>query len=120
MKKVSQGNLGIGRYPTDNEINVDWTKAHKISLILASALIFGLFICYYDRISEAKILSVIGLYVDIVGVVVASLKTPYYGAFYDGGQIEIKRQNVERKYFQIGMFLVGLGMILQAIGTIVQ
>lgn len=50
----------------------------------------------------------------------ASLKTPFYGSFYDAGQIERKRQEVEKKYFQIGMYLIGLGMILQTISALLQ
>lgn len=65
-----------------------------------------------------KLLSVVGLNVDIIGVVIASLKTPFYGFFHDGGKIEIHRANVERRYFQFGMWLIAAGFFLQALGTL--
>lgn len=108
------------RYPQDHEIRVVWGKL-RISLIVCATVIIWPAFLYFNPIcllSASKLLVVIGLYVDIIGVVIASLKTPYYGLFADGGEIEVKRGNVERKYFPAGMLLVGIGFLLQAFGSL--
>ncbi len=66
---------------------------------------------------EYKLLSLAGLNLDIFGVVLASLKTPFYRIFHDGGALEVARANAERRHFQIGMWLVAAGFVLQALGT---
>jgi len=107
-------------YPKDNEVKVEWTYMHIAIVVLSVLVIWPLFYCVTDltKLPINKLLSVVGLNVDIIGVVVASLKTPFYGHFHDGGQIEITRANVERKYFQSGMWLIALGFFLQALGTL--
>lgn len=108
-------------YPQDHEIRVVWGKL-RISLIVCATLVIWPSFLYFNPLcstSIAKILVVLGLYVDIVGIVIASLKTPYYGSFADGGEIEVRRGKVEHKYFQAGMLLVGLGFLLQAFGSII-
>ena len=65
-----------------------------------------------------KFLTIVGLNINIVGVVFASLKTPFYGFFHDSGEIETIRANVEKKYFKSGMWLIVLGSFSQAIGTL--
>jgi hypothetical protein len=108
------------KYP-DN-IKVEWTFIHRAITVGITLLVIS-YIVYESRIKPinvTKYLSLLGLYIDIIGVVIASLKTPYYGAFYDGGKIEINRQKVEKKYFQIGMLLIAIGMILQTCGVMLQ
>ncbi len=110
------------KYPKVEDIKVEWTLIQKLIILIITLIIIG-FLIYESRtkcISLTKYLSVGGLYIDIIGVVIASLKTPYYGSFYDGGQIEIERAKVEKKYFQRGMSLIALGMILQTISTLLQ
>lgn len=111
----------VPNYPKDNEVKVKWTKLHILIVILSTIVIWPLF--YYCTINLSskltnKLLSVAGLNIDIIGVVVASLKTPYYGTFHDGGKIETIRANIERKYFQLGMWLIALGFFFQALGTL--
>jgi len=107
-------------YPSDSEIRVVWSKLHITLMACATVLLWPTFFCFnpISSLKVTKALSVSGLYVDIVGVVIASLKTPYYGAFHDGGEIERKRAKVEAKYFQAGMLLIGFGFLLQALGTL--
>lgn len=108
-------------YPQDHEIKVVWTK-FIISLLTISTISLWSVFFYLNPIicdiEKSKFLSTTGLYIDIIGVVIASLKTPYYGIFYDGGEIEVKRARAEEKYFKIGMLLIGFGFFLQAMGSI--
>jgi len=108
------------RYPQDDEVKVEWKALHIAIIVLSMVVIWPLFFCATDlsKSLPQKFLSIAGLNVDIIGVVVASLKTPFYGNFHDGGKIEVSRANVERKYFQFGMWLIALGFFLQALGTL--
>lgn len=108
------------RYPKDDEIKVEWKRLHIAIIVLSIIVIWPLFFCVTDRTQNLpnKLLTVSGLNIDIIGVVVASLKTPFYGQFFDGGKIENTRANVEKNYFQVGMWLIGVGFFLQALGTL--
>lgn len=108
------------RYPKDGEVKVEWKPLHIAIIALSVLVIWPLFYCATDLTKNLpnKLLSVTGLNIDIIGVVVASLKTPFYGMYHDGGKIEITRANVERKYFQFGMWLIAIGFFLQALGTL--
>ena len=110
----------VPSYPKDDEVKVEWKPLHIAIVVLSVVVIWPLFYCATDLTKNLtnKLLSVAGLNIDIIGVVVASLKTPFYGAFHDGGKIEITRANVEKGYFQFGMWLVALGFFLQALGTL--
>ncbi|MEH6784400.1 MAG: hypothetical protein V7688_10995 [Alcanivorax jadensis] len=101
------------KYPKDNEIKVQWTNIH-IGIIVISFFIWPGFLCFSDSGSFTKMLSLMGLQLGTIGVVVSSLKTPPYGAFMDGGELEFKRAKVEGRYFQRGMWLIAIGFILQA------
>lgn len=107
-------------YPKDNEIKVEWRYIHIAILVLSVLIIWPLFyyITDFTQNFKNKLLSVLGLNIDIIGVVIASLKTPFYGLFFDGGDIKHKRANVEKKYFKFGMLLIALGFFLQALGIL--
>jgi hypothetical protein len=109
------------RYPKDDEIKIEWTVVHKAIIAISILVIWPLFIYTVDLNDNfiKKCLSTAGLNIDIIGVVVASLKTPYYGLFCDGGKIEFNRAKIEKKYFQSGMWLIALGSLFQAIGTLI-
>ncbi|HEX8594361.1 MAG TPA: hypothetical protein VF682_13935 [Pseudomonas sp.] len=105
--------------PAQSDIKVEWTWAHKAVLVAATLIIWPCAIYFnYQQINTWKLIAVGGLYIDILGVVIASLKTPYYGAFIDGGQIQFWRDDVEKKSFQKGMLLIGVGFLLQALATV--
>lgn len=108
------------RYPEENEIKVEWSWLHVSIVLLSVLVIWPVFYFALDPTINItnKLLSVLGLNIDIFGVVLASLKTPFYGIFHDGGKIEILRANAERKYFQLGMWLIAVGFFLQALGTL--
>lgn len=108
------------RYPKDNEVKVEWKPLHIAIIVLSVLIIWPIFYCATDLTKSFtnKLFSVAGLNIDIIGVVVASLKTPYYGLFLDGGKIENTRANAEKKYFQFGMWLIALGFFFQALGTL--
>lgn len=110
----------VPRYPKDDEVKVEWKPLHIAIVVLSVVVIWPLFYCATDLTKNLtnKLFSIAGLNIDIIGVVVASLKTPFYGAFHDGGKIEFTRANVEKRCFQFGMWLVALGFFLQALGTL--
>ena len=112
----------IGKYPEEKDIKVEWTLVHTLIIVVVTLIVTGFLIYDYTikNISWQKYLTILGLYVDIVGVLVASLKTPFYGIFHDGGEIEIKRQQHEKKFFLFGMLLIAIGMIFQVIGTLLH
>ncbi len=107
------------KYPSDDQIKVEWTKFHI--LIVGISTIFTLLglgnLINLQIFSIQKVFSIIGLYIDIIGVLMASMKTPHFGAFMDGGELDKKKSDVERKWFVRGMYTVSIGMILQVIGT---
>lgn len=107
------------QYPKDDEIRVVLGKLRILLLACSTVLIWPAFFHFnpVDSLNLTELLSALGLYIDIIGVVVASLKTPYYGSFHDGGAIEIKRAKIEANYFKVGMLLIGLGFLLQAFGS---
>lgn len=109
-----------GKYPNFKDIKVQWTKLHTliVMVITFSVILFLINQAKSKPITLTQYINVSGLYLDFWGVIIASLKTPYYGAFYDAGKIEIKRQKVESKYFYIGMILIFIGMLLQVFSTL--
>ncbi len=111
---------GISVYPKSSEVKVEWTPLYIAIVVLSVLVIWSIFFFTTDiaQFPVNKFLSVAGLNLDIIGVVVTSLKTPFYGQFHDGGEIEITRANVEKKYFQRGMLLIALGFFLQAFGSL--
>ncbi len=110
------------KYPSDEEIKIEWNKFHFLILFISSSVTIGglVYLNYNQLLSFAKFFSIIGLFIDIIGVLIASLKTPYLGAFFDAGELESKRANEEKKWFVKGMYLIAIGMILQVFGFIIQ
>lgn len=108
------------KYPDFKDIKVQWTKFHTLIAIVVtfSVIMFLINQAKSKPITLTQYIHVSGLYLDFWGVMIASLKTPYYGAFLDAGKIEIERQKVESKYFYIGMILIFIGMILQVFSTL--
>lgn len=107
------------KYPKENDIKVKW----KTSILIITVVTFNviLFLIGESRlkpISLTKWLSVGGLYFDFIGVIIASLRTPYYGSFHDGGEIEKVRQKVENKYFRLGIYLIAIGFLLQVVTSL--
>ncbi|WP_269685484.1 hypothetical protein [Flavobacterium lacustre] len=109
-----------GEYPNFKDIKVHWTKFHTliVMVITFSVILFLINQAKSKPITLTQYLNVAGLYLDFWGVIIASLKTPYYGAFFDAGKIEIERQKVESKYLNIGMILIFIGMLLQVLSTL--
>lgn len=109
-------------YPTDSEIRPKWSKFHLIILILSSVLIWGAYIgkLIYsgDLPPWTSTLSLVGLHMDIIGVLVVSLKTPFFGYFHDGGKLESKRELSDNKTFRKGMILITFGFAFQAISIL--
>lgn len=107
-------------YPADHDIRVRWTWFQRV-LVVGSTLVLWLTFWLligpdHERIKTT--LTLLGLNIDIVGVVWASLTAPYFGAFADGGAVEHKRRRVQERAFQIGMCMVGVGFLLQGLATI--
>lgn len=109
------------RYPTDSEIKVQWTPFHIVAIAAVTLVVWVWFFSRHDLHEPGvlnKFFSVLGLNIDTIGVVVASLKPPYFGSFHDGGAVEMKRQKAERASFENGMFIVAIGLFLQALGVL--
>lgn len=108
------------KYPDFKDIEVLWTKLHTLIVIVItfSVVMFLINEAKSKPITLTQYINVSGLYLDFWGVIIASLKTPYYGTFHDAGKIEIERQKVESKYLNIGMILIFIGMILQVFSTL--
>ncbi len=87
------------KYPSDEEIKIEWTILHKFMIIVPFLVIWVLFynLTDFNLPYKSKLLTIIGLNIDIIGVTIASLKTPFYGHFCDAGAIEVKRANIEKK-----------------------
>ena len=105
-------------YPKDEEIRVEVQPIHRI-ITISSFFIILFLILYTKSFTLKEILSSIGLYFDILGVIIASLKTPYYGLFADGGTINFKRERIDKQYFQRGMYIIACGFLLQAISNLI-
>lgn len=114
--------MSDSNYPVDDKIKVEWNKFHSLIISISTICSIGgiIYLNFKQFLSFPKFLSIIGLYIDILGVLIASLKTPYFGAFMDGGESERKRGDEEKKWFVRGMYLIALGMILQVLGVVIQ
>jgi hypothetical protein len=110
------------KYPERHEVRVKWEWYNYSILGISTILLWGAFVILVDFQGPfvAKLISVSGLYIDIVGITLATLKTPYYGSFYDGGDVERWRLDEEKKWFIWGMFIIACGTLLQVLGTILQ
>ena len=106
-------------YPDNKDIKIKWTKFNTLLVLVVtfSLILFLINQAHFKPLTLGQITNISGLYIDFWGVIIASLKTPYYGSFFDGGEIEKKRQKVDEKYFKYGMILVLLGLLLQALST---
>ena len=108
------------KYPKDSEIKVKWTAIH-IGIIISGTIIIIGFLLHELKLNSLftlKVISAIGLYFNVLGVVVSSLKTPFYGSFFDGGELEVKRLKAERKYFISGLLIITFGVILSIVGMV--
>ena len=108
------------RYPENHEVKVEVRAIHVVIVLLSLLIIWPWF--YYatdfSKLPLAKFLTLAGLNIDIIGVVVTTLKTPFYGHFHDGGHIEVIRATAEKRYFLIGMWFIAAGFFLQALGAL--
>lgn len=100
------------RYP--EKIKVDWTKTH-IAMTAISFAIWPAYLYFGNDFSCQKILSITGLFCNSFGAVIATLKPPFSGFFYDGGDLQIDSEKLAYKYFRCGMAIVAFGLVLQAI-----
>lgn len=107
-------------YPNFEDIKVQWTKGNTllVFIITFSVILFLVNQTKLRPITNVQYLNIFGLYIDFLGVVITTLKTPYYGIFHDAGKLERIRQKVEHKYFKIGMGLIIIGMLLQVWSTL--
>jgi hypothetical protein len=105
-------------YPNDNEVKVQWTSFQKLVLILLtiSLIVFLSFHWKAETITKILLLNSFGIYLNILGSVMSTLKTPFYGLFYDGGRLERVRQEVEAKYFKFGIMSMSIGAMLLLLG----
>lgn len=112
--------MSESKYPKDSEIKVEWTLFHYVFLLVCTLLTWGMYIfsLQSNTFQLSKLFSILGLYIDIIGVVVASLKTPFFGLFVDGGEVQMKCAKVENIWFQRGMFIIALGMLFQIVGSL--
>lgn len=109
-------------YAYPEKVKIEWRFFHTLLLLLATSITWGL---YFYRLfpgdepfSISKLLSMSGLYIDIVGVTLASLKTPYYGDFWGMEKLETEKERVEKNWFQRGMAIVALGLLLQVMANL--
>ncbi|MBN1475035.1 MAG: hypothetical protein JW914_10490 [Syntrophaceae bacterium] len=110
-------------YPKDNDIKGKWSKYQIISVVLSTLIIWPLFFLklgFPSCHNMIPFISVLGLYLDILGVIIASIEAPYFGLFADGGNVEIKRARIKEKYLKIGLTLIGIGFLFQGIETIIS
>lgn len=113
--------MSVPKYPKDNEIKVEWKWYHSLLLAVCTLSTLGLY-CFSLRnnpFTFSKLFSTAGLYIDFVGVLFASLKTPSYGLFIDSGKLDKKRAEVENIWFRRGMFVIATGILLQITGSLI-
>lgn len=107
-------------YPKDDEIKGK-CKYQIIAAALATVIIWPLFFIKHGSPSCSNILpfvTVMGLYLDILGAVIASIEAPYFGLFADGGDVEIKRRRIKEKYLKIGLTFIGIGFLFQGVAAV--
>ncbi len=108
-------------YPKDDEIKGKWSKYQICALVLATLIIWPLFFIKHGFPSCSNtipLVTVLGLYFDILGVIIASIEAPYFGLFGNGGDVETKRVRVKEKYLKIGLTFIGIGFLLQGVAVI--
>lgn len=106
------------KYPEDEEVKVQWTTFHKLTLIVLTISLMVFLGCLWknNSLSETLLFNAFGIYLSAFGSIFLTLKTPFYGTFYDGGRIEQRRQQVEAKYFRLGVFILLIGASLLLLG----
>ena len=110
-------------YPKDKEIKGKWSRYQILSVVLSTSIIWPFFLIERGLPSCNNIIpfiSVLGLYVDIIGVIIASIDAPYFGPFPDAGEVEKKRIKLKEKYLKIGLSFIGIGFLLQGIAAIIR
>lgn len=110
-------------YPKDDEIKGKWSKYQIIAVALATIVLWPLFFIRLGFPSWHNIVpfvTVFGLYLDILGVIIASIEAPYFGLFADGGDVEIKRTRIKEKYLKICLMFIGIGFLFQGVAAIIS
>lgn len=110
-------------YPEDRKIKGTPRCYQIIAAFLTTIIIWPLFFIklgfpFSDHI--VPFLTVLGLYIDILGVIIASIEAPYFGLFLDGGDIERKKAILKEKYLKIGLTFIGIGFLFQGIAAILS
>jgi hypothetical protein len=109
-------------YPKDDQIRGKWSRYQIIAVALSTLIIWSLFFIRLGFPSCNNIvpfITVVGLYVDILGVIIASIEAPYSGEYLDGGDIERKRTKVKETYLRIGLTFIGIVFLFQGVAVIV-
>ncbi len=110
-------------YPEDHKIKGTGSRYQIIAVVLTTIIIWPLFFIklgfpFCDHI--VPFFTVLGLYIDILGVIIASIEAPYFGSFADGGDVERKRAVVKEGYLKIGLTFIGIGFLFQSIAAILS
>lgn len=110
-------------YPEDHKIKGMWSRYHILAIVLTTIIIWPMFFMKLGLPFFCHIIpsfTVLGLYIDIIGVIIASIEAPYFGSFADSGDVERKRTVVKEKYLKIGLTLIGIGFFFQGIAAILS
>ncbi len=65
-------------------------------------------------------MTLLGLTLDIVGILLAAKRVPYLGSFLDAGDLNRKSESENHFWTSLGLTLIIIGFILQGLGSIVN
>lgn len=105
-------------YP--KEIKVEVTALHWILLGLSLAM-WPIFVYHYPAYVPGewpRFCSVLGLFLNIVGATIASMRPRAQRTFSDGGDLQLKADAKASQCARYGMLIIALGFIVQAVKEI--
>ncbi|WP_039929482.1 hypothetical protein [Leptospira yanagawae] len=111
------------KYPKENQIkaklNPYFYYISILLMIILWSIYFYLIKCGCNSFKYSSFLSILGLTLDIVGILLAAKRVPYLGSYLDMGDLNQKREKEDHFWSAFGLTLIIIGFFLQGLGNIV-
>ena len=110
-----------GEYPRIEEVTAKFRYKYIFAVTIIAITLAGgyLFQLGNQNFSYSKILSILGLIIDMYGIVITFSHVEYFGSFLDAGALESLRIKSKQKVLNIGLIVILIGFTIQAIASLV-